>query len=141
MPSTEPRSLWASSHGEKASIPTMKREMAGFGIGKLLSAEYHIIIANGAFSVLIWIGSYAALSASQVGRVQPNNSPPKLRGELFLDLVRKGDRIVATKGSEYGNHDMEGNAVQRPKSKTDSRSSGRVGCACGRTVTTRTHHS
>src|SRR5260370_32871110 len=39
MPLTEPRSPWASTHGEKTSIPTTRIDLAKFGIGKLLSCE------------------------------------------------------------------------------------------------------
>src|SRR2546427_7010354 len=37
MPLMEPRSPWASTHGEKTSIPSIRIDLAEFGIGKLLS--------------------------------------------------------------------------------------------------------
>src|SRR5437870_13359233 len=37
MPLMEPRSPWASTHGEKTSIPNIRIDLAEFGIGKLLS--------------------------------------------------------------------------------------------------------
>jgi len=46
-----PRSLWASSHGEKASIPNTKIEPARFSIGKLLSAEHDLYDREWPFSV------------------------------------------------------------------------------------------
>src|SRR3989442_15188483 len=39
MPLMEPRSPWASTHGEKTSIPKTRIDLAKFGIGKLLSCE------------------------------------------------------------------------------------------------------
>src|SRR5437870_3576890 len=39
MPLMEPGSSWASTHGEKTSIPTTRIDLAKFGIGKLLSCE------------------------------------------------------------------------------------------------------
>src|SRR5439155_16973855 len=37
MPLMEPRSPWASTHGEKTGIPNRRIDLAEFGIGKLLS--------------------------------------------------------------------------------------------------------
>ncbi len=58
----EPRSLWASSHGEKASIPTTKIELARFGIGTLLSAEHDLYDREWPFSVPAWNASLRGAS-------------------------------------------------------------------------------
>src|SRR5436309_15115991 len=58
----EPGSLWAGSHGEKASIPTTKIELAGFGIGKLLSAEHDLYDRESPFPVPTWNASLRGAS-------------------------------------------------------------------------------
>src|SRR5437762_9129405 len=61
-PSMEPRSPWASSHGERESIPTIKIELAGFGIGKLLSAEHDLYDREWPFSIPTWNASLRGAS-------------------------------------------------------------------------------
>src|SRR3989454_2602155 len=80
----EPRSPWASSHGERESIPTIKIELAGFGIGKLLSLRNTTFTtANGPFPFLHGTHHCAALASSQVQRTRARTR------ELDMESIRE----------------------------------------------------
>src|SRR2546426_2879725 len=80
----EPRSPWVSSHGERESIPTIKIELAGFGIGKLLSLRNTTFTtANGPFPFLHGTHHCAALASSQVQRTRARTR------ELDMESIRE----------------------------------------------------
>src|SRR5207237_5061105 len=82
MPLIEPKSPWASTHGEKTSIPTIRIDLAEFGIGKLLSCGRLTsnTSANCPVPFPTWNESYAAPRASQVQRIA---------GSLLRDWLKR----------------------------------------------------
>src|SRR5439155_6275731 len=79
----EPRSLWASSHGEKASIPTTKIELARFGIGTLLSAEHDLYDREWPFSVPAWNASLRGAS------IKSSSKDAGTTRELDMESIRE----------------------------------------------------
>src|SRR5438046_1632382 len=83
MPLMEPRSPWASTHGEKATIPNIRIDLAEFGIGKLLSCGRLTANTSANCPVTSPLGTnlYAAPAASQVERMHvPSSARSALRG-------------------------------------------------------------